>query len=141
MNDKLVKFLSVVFFAAGVFALGKLAIKNWLIASIIFAAIVIPICIWIFTSTAKQKKEYKARGWTAKWSGDSIIYYEMIDETERGLKIEASSDRGETYIRMPGAEKWLATAPDWAKNKRDEIFSRIREIYPQSDHTFYINDD
>jgi hypothetical protein len=61
-----------------------------------------------------------------------IIYEERRDDLVAYIPIHtAMVDHGCHEVIVPTREEWLRTAPDWAKDRRDEIFKRIIKAQPK----------
>jgi hypothetical protein len=65
-------------------------------------------------------------GWSAEMGWRYVCYFEGTNEPVV-LQIEPMA-RGEDLVYVPDAAKWLESAPDWTRAKRDEILERLKSV-------------
>jgi hypothetical protein len=69
----------------------------------------------------------RKRGYFITASRESpVVYEEMRDGAVSRIPIHTvDCGPGDYYVAVPTREEWSRIAPDWAQERRDEIFKRI----------------
>ena len=80
----------------------------------------------------RQRRAWNDRGWRTQRVGrDELVYEELVDGAWKSLPIDGEMLTGASdfAIYFDSAERW-AEYPSWARERRDEIISRIRQDCP-----------
>ncbi|HEY0049382.1 MAG TPA: hypothetical protein VGB68_08870 [Pyrinomonadaceae bacterium] len=64
-------------------------------------------------------------GWSAEMGWRYVSYIE--ENTAIALQIEPMA-RGEDIVYVPDEANWLKSAPDWARQRREEILARLKSV-------------
>jgi len=96
-----------------------------LVASILYGSLILYIVARQIRSVLRLRRQgYRFRG----AGRERFLYEELADGEIRHLVVYGTfMPKGKMGIYWPTREVWQQQAPDWAKNRRDEIFDRIRK--------------
>ena len=83
---------------------------------------------WLLWDWWREKKRREREGWWIEFGSDQgqrsyVTYY----EGENTLEIDMHKGK----LAVPSPIYWDSRMPRWARGRRDEIISRIRQRYPR----------
>lgn len=97
----------------------------------ILAIPVILILISLPIPKIRRSQALKKRGYFLIWGGEGRSSYEEL--TTAGARIvelpSEWTEVGRTELFIPTKAEWELKAPDWAANRRDEIFQRVIAVW------------
>jgi hypothetical protein len=91
-----------------------------------------------FWQLSRRKRELLKRGYVAGHRIGTHWVYEELHGREI-VSLELPLDyvgRGEYEVHVPGAGDWLATMPEWARQRRVEIVERLTTVFKRSQMHF-----
>jgi hypothetical protein len=79
----------------------------------------------------RRSRSLKSRGFFFIWGSDgSSSYEEMAATGTRVVQLPSRwTEVGRPELFIPTRAEWKLTAPDWAANRRDEIFQRVVSVW------------
>lgn len=92
---------------------------------------IIPIAYLIYI--LRRSFTLRRRGYYVRHSRQHpVIYEETRGDSIVSVPIHTEGfEPGRNDVIVPTRAEWLHSAPEWAKNRRDEIFKRIIEARPK----------
>ena len=84
------------------------------------------VCVAVCMATLKEKWRRKKQGyWVFKKGGaeDGVLFY-----NERGQILQLYFNRRQDTIYVPSDLKWKTVMPNWAKERKSEIISRVKQL-------------
>ena len=131
---KNVVFIAVVFLICGVFVV-------WLIDEYpTYALLGFGVLLAYLTVARLLKNKRDAqRGWRVRrWGRDEIIYEELVHGAWRRIKISGEmqgTNKPSFLVYCTPPDVWK-DYPDWARDRRAEIFNRIKIALPEPNYKY-----
>ena len=95
-----------------------------LVASLTYGSLI----LWIILRLTRSWWRLRRQGYRLRARGrERFLYEELANGEVRRIAIEAAfMPKGKFGIYWPTSDAWRQQMPDWARDRRDEIFERIR---------------
>ena len=78
-------------------------------------------------------------GWHVGHRGrDQMYYEEFVDGAARRMMLDGEMLTGRAHhvIYFASPEQWQREAPEWARERRDEIIARIKSEFREPDYEY-----
>lgn len=110
-----------------------LALLWWLVRHPLALAVIVALAAWGGVSWKREQQRRMREGYWIEWltpgrvrdgpDDAALVYHE--GEREYGLPAKERIDGDGAKLYVPSPARWNEAAPEWARDRRDEIIGRV----------------
>jgi hypothetical protein len=102
-------------------------------AGYIILALIVAGFLWVLGWFAFRYISFIKKSWRIKGLGRDFVVYEERKNGEIVFYAELMG-RGpiKRVVYIPSEDDWNAKSPSWARDRRDEIIKRLKQVLPES---------
>ncbi len=105
---------------------------------LILLGLVALAAVWLYLGGVRYERRFRQKGYRSGHRGrDEVFYQELFAGATRELVIPGEMTVGGPHlVYVPSDREWYEQMPEWARARKVEILSRMKEELGARDHEF-----